>query len=432
MSRHESTPQPTLIIDHIGRLVTCEAAADSHDPLGVIEDAAVVIAGEAIAAAGSRSEILARDSWPRGAHVINAGGKVVLPGFVDCHTHLCFAGSRREEYGLRLAGTSYQAIAERGGGILSTVRDTRRALRERPGELADRLRQRLDQMLVHGTTTAEVKSGYGLSTDSEVAILRLYREVDHSHPVDLVPTFLGAHEIPDEFRANGTHGRARYVDLLLEETLPAVAEQHLARFCDVYCEKGLFTVEDSGRILGRALELGLAPKIHCDQFSALGGLRLAAELGAVSADHLHVTPPAAVDSLAKSGTVAVGLPGVTYFLGLEDATPWPEFRRAGVPLALATDFNPGTCMTNNLQAIASIASSRWRMPVDVILRGMTIEAARAVGGAEDIGRIASGKRADLLILDCEHEGDLVYRFGVNHVGTVIKRGHVVVEKGHRV
>ncbi len=423
---------PTLVIDHIGRLVTCEAPFDGQDPLGVIEDAAVVVSGGVLAAVGPRRQVRPEAGWPLAASVIDARGRVVTPGFVDCHTHLCFGGDRRAEYALRREGVSYATIAEQGGGILSTVQATRQALRECPEQLAESVGRRLDHMLIHGTTTAEVKSGYGLSTETELAILRLYRSVDRGHPVDLVPTFLGAHDIPLEFRSDGEAGRLRFVELLCQESLPAVAGEGLARFCDIFCEKGAFTLEESRRVLCRGIDLGLGAKIHCDQFHSLGGTRLAAEIGAVSVDHLHVTAPADASALAAGGTVPVGLPGVTYFLGLSDATPWKEFYRAGAPMALATDWNPGTCMTGNPQAIASIASSRWRMPDSLILRGLTIEAARAIGRAQDLGSVAIGKQADVLVLDCRHEGELMYHFGVNHVDTVVKAGRIVVCGGRRV
>ena len=427
-----SPAPPTLVIDHIGRLVTCEGSPENPHDLGVIEDAAVVISGSRITARGPRRDVVPEKGWPRGTSVVDAGGHVVMPGLIDCHTHVCFAGDRQHEYQERVAGVGYQAIAERGGGILSTVREMRQALNENPDELATRLVSRLNQMLAYGTTTAEVKSGYGLSTEAELAILRLYRHVDHTHSIDLIPTFLGAHEVPSEFRAQGTPGRGHYLDLVCQETLPAVAAEGLARFCDVFCEKGVFTVEESRRVLRRGIELGMGAKMHCDQFTALGGTRLAAELGAVSVDHLHVTAPTDARALAQSGVVAVGLPGVTYFLGLDDATPWSALREAGVPLALATDFNPGTCMTENLQSIASIASSRWRMPDNMILRGLTIEAAKAVGRDSEMGSVAVGKQADLLVLDCRHEGALTYHFGVNHVETVIKAGRAVIQGGQHV
>ncbi len=422
----------TLVIEHIGRLLTCRLPPDGGTSLGVIEDAAVVIAGRRIGAVGPQRELMPPTGWVSDTPVIDARGRIVMPGFVDCHTHLCFAGDRTVEYHERLGGVSYEAIAARGGGILSTVRDTRRALRDRPEELSGLMQRRLDEMLTHGTTTAEVKSGYGLNTEAELGILRLYQQVDRAHPVDLVPTFLGAHEVAPEFHEKGEAGRAHYLDLLCEETLPAVASEGLAQFCDVFCEKGVFTADESRRVLERGIELGLGAKIHCDQFNVIGGAQLAAALHAVSADHLHVTAPVDAGALAAAGTVAVGLPGVTYFLGLEDRTPWAEFHKAGVPLALATDFNPGTSMTSNLQMIASIASSRWRMPDTLILSALTREAARAVGRVGEVGTLAAGTQADVLILDCAHEGELTYHFGVNHVETVIKAGRVVVRGGRRV
>ncbi len=429
----ESTLQSaTLIIDHIGRLVTCASATGDAAAWAVTEDAAVVVGGRRILALGPRRDLVSRGGWPPGCRIIDAERHVVMPGFVDCHTHLCFAGSRRDEYQERLRGASYESIAQRGGGILFTVRETRAALRERRADLAEDLRRRLDQMLLHGTTTAEVKSGYGLTTDDEMDTLRLYKEVGRTHPVELVPTFLGAHELPPEFRKDGEAGRGRYLDLVCNEMLPAVASERLAAFCDVFCEEHVFGVEDARRVLERGAKLGLRPKLHCDQFHALGGVRLAADLQAVSVDHLHVTSPSDAALLARAGTVAVGLPGVTYFLGAEDRTPWAAFRDAGVPFALASDFNPGTCMTGNLQTIASIGSSRWRVPDPMILEGLTLHAARAVGRERDLGSLAVGKQADLLILDCAHEGDLTYRFGVNHVQTVIKAGTLVVQGGRLV
>lgn len=428
-----SASPPTLVIDRIGRLVSCDHLGNgTANPLGVIENAAITIDGAHISALGPRNAVMPTRGWPPGVEVLDAAHQTVLPGLVDCHTHLCFGGDRRQEYQERRLGVSYETIAARGGGILSTVTATRRALQEDPGSLVERMQGYLDQMLLHGTTTAEVKSGYGLSTEAEVAMLRLYRDVNASHPVDLIPTFLGAHLVPSEYRFRDGHGRRRYVDLLCEEMLPAVAGEGLAEFCDVFCERDAFTVEEAERILRRGLELGLKPKLHCDQFHAIGGTKVAAALRATSVDHLHVTPASEVEPLAAAGTVAVGLPGVTYFLGLEDATPWRAFHEAGVPLALATDFNPGTSMTNNLQIIASFASSRWRMPDELILPAITREAAWAVGRQDSLGTLGPGRPADLIILDSPHEGVVTYHYGVNHVDTVIKGGRIQVRGGCRV
>lgn len=424
---------PSLVIDRIGRLVTCvQTGHGTRNPLGIIENAAITIEGSHISALGPRDAVIPTRGWPRGVQVLDAAHRAVLPGLVDCHTHLCFGGDRRHEYQERRLGVSYEAIAARGGGILSTVTATRQALQDDPDSLVERMKGYLDQMLLHGTTTAEVKSGYGLSTEAEVAMLRLYRDINARHPIDLIPTFLGAHQTPPDYRTPDDRGRRRYVDLLCEEMLPVVASEGLAEFCDVFCERDVFTAGESERILRRGLDLGLKPKLHCDQFHAIGGIKVAAALRATSVDHLHVTPPSAVEPLAAAGTVAVGLPGVTYFLGLEDATPWRALHEAGVPMALATDFNPGTSMTNNLQIIASIASSRWRMPDELILPAITREAARAVGRQDSLGSLAPGRPADLIILDSSHEGVLTYHFGVNHVDTVIKGGRIHVRGGCRV
>jgi imidazolonepropionase len=383
--------------------------------LHVIEDAAVLIRDGRFAWVGPSA-----DSPPLSPDtpVLDASGKTVLPGFVDSHTHLVFAGTREDEFELRLQGATYQEIATKGGGINATVRRVRESSKEQLKELA---RRRLDRMLAMGVTTVEVKSGYGLSFDDEIKSLEVIAELRRDHPCEIVPTFLGAHEVPPECR----HDREGYIRLVIERMLPEVAGRGLAEFCDVFCEQGVFSVTESERILQAALDRGLKLKIHADEFTPLGGAELAARLGATSADHLlHVTE-AGIDALAASGTIATLLPGTAFFLGL----PYGPARKLidhGLPVAIATDCNPGSCMTENLPLIGTIGCTQMKMLPAEIVTALTLNAAAALARSDRIGSIEVGKQADLVILDVPNYRHLPYHFGVNHVWKVIKAGRVVV------
>ena len=351
---------------------------------------------------------------------VDAAGGLITPGLVDPHTHLVFAGDRAHEYGLRAQGASYQDIARAGGGIAHTMARTRLATE---ADLCALAAPRLDQLLRHGVTTAEVKSGYGLDVDTEMKLLRVVRTLDRHHPVDLVPTFLGAHIVPPEHQ----RARARYIDLVIREMLPAVARDGLAEFCDVFVEDTAFDPHEAERILNAARALGLRPKLHVDQLTDGGGAALAARLGAVSADHLEFTGEAGIRALSEAGTTAVLLPGATLFLGQAARPPARALIAAGVPVALATDCNPGTCPTENLSLMLTLGISLLRLTPAEALRGVTDHAARAIGREAVAGRLAVGRPADLVVFDVPSHRHLPYHFGINHARVVVKNGQVVWE-----
>ncbi|HWM90447.1 MAG TPA: imidazolonepropionase [Thermoanaerobaculia bacterium] len=355
------------------------------------------------------------------AERLDGRGGTLIPGFVDPHTHLPWAGSREEEFAARLAGRTYQEIAAEGGGILSTVAATRRASEE---ELAGNVRRRMDQMLAWGTTTAEAKSGYGLSREDELKQLRAIRTASASHPVDLVPTLMAAHEIPPEYRGHGKE-RGRYLDLVCEEIIPAAAEQGLARFCDVFCEEGVFTAEESRRVLEAGVRHGLAPRLHADEFVDSGGAELAAELGALSADHLIAVSPAGVEALARSGVTAVLLPGTSFFLMKHKYAPARRMVEAGVPIALATDCNPGSCHTESMPAVFVLAVFELGLTIEESLTAATLNSACCLGLGSEIGSVEPGKRADFVLLDAPNLLHLAYHFGINPVAAVVKGGRMV-------
>lgn len=383
-------------------------------PSGALADGAIIVDGDRIRWLGPTCELLA---LPVDAEVIDAAGKVVLPGLIDSHTHLIFAGSREDEFEQRLQGKTYQEIAALGGGINATVRRVRQASKE---ELKALARPRLQRMLHFGVTTVEVKSGYGLSPADEMKSLEALAELNTEGPLELVPTFLGAHAVPPEYQGD----RDGYVRLLCEGMLPEIARNRLAEFCDVFCEKGVFSVAESEAILNRARDLGLKLKVHADELSPLGGAELAARMGAVSADHLLCVTDAGIDALAKAGTVATLLPGTAFFLGLPYA-PARKLMERGVNVALASDCNPGTCPTENLPLVGAMACTQMKMLPREVVTALTRNAAIAVGRADRLGTLAVGKQADLVIFDVPDYRHLFYHFGVNHVWRVVKRGRVV-------
>ncbi len=416
-----------LLLVHAGELLTLadgpqvtegprtgEALAD----LGLIRDGAVAIADGLITAVGTSADLL--DSV-RAAETRDVQGRVVLPGFIDPHTHLLFAGSRAGEFERRLRGATYLELAAAGGGILQTVAQTRLAEESALVELGA---NHLTRMLRHGSTTVEAKSGYGLATDDELKLLRALHRLSAAHHIDVVPTFLGAHAVPSEF-ASDPDG---YVSLVIDEMLPAVAEEDLAEYCDVFCEEGAFTLEQSRAVLQAGAELGLTPKIHADEFSDRGGARLAAEVGAISADHLLHASSEGLAAMAAEGVIAVLLPGTAFFLGL----PYAPARRIidlGVPLALGTDFNPGSSPTYSMQMAIALACLGMRlMPAEAIVAA-TLNAAWAVGMAEEVGSLEPGKVADLVILEASDHRALGMHFGVNLVDAVYKRGRLVSSRG---
>ena len=413
----------TLLIEHANQLVTVAGPPGprrglAQGDLGIVPDGALAAGprGE-IVAVGTTEQVRSSVKLSGKATVIDATGMAVLPGFVDCHTHALFAGDRVDEFVLRLAGADYLEILTAGGGILSTVEATR-ALPE--AELVALGRRHLNDMLAHGTTTIEIKSGYGLAVDSELKMLRAARTLAREAPVEVVSTFLGAHAVPSEFRDRPE----AYVELVVEEMIPRVAGERLARFCDVFCELGAFSVEQGRRVLQAGLARGLGAKVHADQKSPLGGAMLAAEVGAVSADHLEYATDEAVGALARSGTAAVLLPGASLML-MEEARP--HARRlidAGVPVALATDFNPGTCPILSMPIIVGLACLRRLLTPAEAVVAATINAAHAVGLGDRLGSLETGKQADLVILDAPSFHHIPYWFGRNLVNTVVKRGRI--------
>lgn len=372
-----------------------------------------------IVAVGS-PEVVARQASPDARRLSGRGGTLV-PGFVDAHTHLPWAGSRETELGQRLAGRTYLEIAAAGGGILSTVAATRAASEE---ELTANTLSRLDRMLAHGTTTAEAKSGYGLSLAAELKQLRAIAAADREHVIEVVPTLMAAHEVPPEHRDD----RGRFLDLVCEEIVPAAAEAGLAVACDVFCEKGVFTVEETRRVLAAGTAHGLVPRVHADEFVDSGAAELAAEVGAVTADHLVAVSDRGIEALARAGVIAGLLPGVSFFLRQDAYAPARRLVEAGVPVTLATDCNPGSSHTESLVAILQLGVFRLDMFPEEALVAVTLNAACALGRGERIGTIEPGKQADLVLLDAPNVLHLAYHFGVNPVAAVVKRGEVVLSK----
>ncbi len=349
---------------------------------------------------------------------IEVPGRLVTPGLVDPHTHIVFGGERSEEYAMRAAGKPYLEIARAGGGIKSTMRATRAATFD---SLVQSGLERLDRLLSFGVTTAEVKSGYGLDLDSELKILRVIRALNRQHAIELVPTFLGAHTIPPEYLER----RAAYVELVIDEMLPAVAAEGLAEFCDVFVEDGAFTVDEATEIFAQAKTLGLKSKLHADQLSCTNGAELAAAVGATSADHLEHMSDAGIAAMAAAQTVAVLLPGASLFLNQAKDPPVRRLIESGVPIALATDCNPGTCMTENLLLMLTLGMSRYGLSPVEALSAVTSGAALALDRASTAGSIQVGRQADLAIFNVDSITKLPYHFGVPHTDTVLKAGEVV-------
>lgn len=417
-------PPVDLIVYNIGALYTCAGPAprrgDAMRELPMLPRAAIASHEGRIVYAGPENGLNGSVSDTPQARVIDAKRRAVVPGFVDPHTHLVFAGDRSAEFRERLSGTSYLEIAKRGGGILATVRETRDAT---VAELVESARPRLDHMLCHGTTTAEIKSGYGLTTGAEMNMLEAIRELELSHPMSLVSTFLGAHEIPPEYHER----RSEYVDLVVNGMLPRVAESGLAEWCDVFCEVGIFSVEESRRILSAAKRHGLKLRLHADEFAASGGTELAIELGARSADHLMRISPEGIRAIARSDTVATVLPIASFYLKQYYA-PARALVDAGAALALATDFNPGGGLSGSMPFAMTLACLGAGLWLEEALYASTVNAAFAVDRWGDVGSIETGKSMDAVLL-AENDPACLLRVGANGIDTVIKAGKVVVEGG---
>jgi imidazolonepropionase len=416
---------PDLLITNCSQLVTLAGAkrprtgAEMRE-LAIVEDGAMLVVGGRISRVGTRAEIeplVAED-----CEVVDAGGRVVMPGFVDAHTHPVFAGTRAEEFVRRAEGATYQEIAAAGGGIRSTVRSTRAASE---GELVAASRRYREWFLRGGTTTVEAKSGYGLSVADELKMLRAIKTLDEEGRLRYVATFLGAHDVPDEYRAR----REGYVALIIEEMLPRVAAEKLAEFCDVFCEERVFTVAESRHILTAARGRGLGVRLHADQLSLSGGAQLAAQLNATTADHLEHTDAAGIAALKSAGVQPVLLPGSVYALG---STQYPAARAmidAGLAVVLATDFNPGSSPTPSMTMILSLAATHLKMTPAEAITAATVNAAYSLKRGAEIGSLETGKRADFVVQDCADYRELAYFFGVEHARQVFTGGRLAFARG---
>jgi imidazolonepropionase len=414
----------SLLITGASQLLTLRGGAprrgNSLSKLGIVKDGAVLVREGRIAAAGTRAQVEDRKE-ARGAEKLDVGGRVVLPGFVDSHTHLIHAASRAEEYELKIQGASYEEIARKGGGILNSVKKLRAASSE---ALKARARAVLEEFASFGTTTVEAKSGYGLDLASELRILSLQRELNSEQPLEIVSTFLGAHTVPAEFRGKPA-GPERYIAVLLEQMLPEVAKEGLAEFCDVFCDRGAFTREQSRRILSEGKQLGLQPRVHAEQLSRTGATQLAVELGAASCDHLEHVNAADIRALAKSQTVATLLPGCDFHLGWKQYAPARKLIEAGAVVALATDYNPGTSPTVSMPMILSLACTQLRMTPAEAIAAATINAAFALRRDKRIGSLETGKQADLAVFEVEDYREIPYYFGMQRCWMTVKNGEIV-------
>jgi len=393
---------------------------DSLSNLGIIKDGALLVRDGVIEDIGTRAEM---DALPeaRSAQKLDVGGRVVLPGFVDSHTHLIHAASRAEEYELKIEGASYEEIARKGGGILNSVKKLRAATR---ASLKKRALTALKQFAAHGTTTAEAKSGYGLDVASELKILGLHKELNAEQPIEIISTFLGAHVVPAEFRGKAG-GTERYIKLLTESLMPRIGETRLAEFCDVFCDRGAFTREESKRILQAGRQWGMLPRLHAEQLTRTGAAQLGVQLKAASCDHLEKVNRADIAALAKSHTVATLLPGCDFHLGLKEYAPARALIEAGAIVSLATDYNPGTSPTLSMPMILSLACTQLRMKPAEAIAAATINAAFALGREKRIGSLEVGKQADLAVFEVADYREIPYYFGVNHCWMTVKRGRVI-------
>lgn len=385
--------------------------------LSIISDGAMLVQDGRIVRTGSSDEI--EKALPGDARVIDAGGKVVLPGFVDAHAHPVFAGDRVDEFEMRAQGATYEQIAESGGGIRSTVRKTRAASED---ELLAQSKKHASWFLKGGTTTVEAKSGYGLTVEDELKLLRVIRRLNADTPIDFVPTFLGAHAIPDEFR----NAPGQYVALVIHKMLPRVVEEQLAESCDVFCERGYFDITESEKVLRAAQEYGLRLRMHVDQLTNSGGAFLAARLRAATADHLEQVNAAEIAALAEAGVQPVLLPGSVYSLGKTRYPPAREMIEAGLAVVLATDFNPGSSPTPSMPMVLSLAATQMKMTPGEGVTAATINPAYSLNRGDKIGSLEPGKLANFALYDCPDYREIVYYFGVSQTHSVYVRGERVL------
>ena len=413
-----------LILYNIGTLVTSKEL-DKKDFDNEMENIEILKNGYLAIKGGKILEVgqgqFGENLKTKNTELIDIKGKVITPGIVDSHTHLVHYGSREDELPLKLKGVSYLEILRSGGGILSTVSATRKATYE---ELFDKAFSVLDRMLLFGVTTVESKSGYGLNLENEIKQLKVNRELNAKHPVDVISTFMGAHAVPEEYKDNPNEFSQEVMKML-----PVIKKENLAEFCDIFCEDGVFSVEDSRKILNEAKKYGFMLKIHADEIVSLGGAELAGEVGAVSSEHLMAVSEGGIKSLKENNVIANILPATSFNLGKSYA-PVKKMIASGVQVAISTDYNPGSCPTENMQLVMQISSSQLRMTPAEILKSVTINGARAIKRESEIGSLEKGKKADFIIYDTDNINYIFYNFGINHVKDVYKEGRLVVKNKH--
>ena len=407
-----------LLIENASQIVTCHTrgrkfkSGKYQSEIGLLKNASVYIESGRIKWLGKK---LPSSIKRKNVKKIDGTGKTVLPGLIDSHTHLVFAGSRADEYSMRIKGSTYEEIAKAGGGIISTVKAVRKASKDELKKLA---RKRIQSSIGFGVTTIEAKSGYGLNTASEIKMLEVINELNREMPIDVYSTFLGAHAFPKD------KTREEYIDELLFEMIPLIAEKELAVFIDAFCEKNYFSVSETKKIFLQGIRFGLVPKLHTNQFYSIGGIQAAILCGAVSVDHLEVMKPSDIKALENSGTIANVLPTVSYFLDIPYA-PARKMIEKNIPVGLATDFNPGSAMSENIQLVMSMAVQMLKMNIEETINAVTINAAAALGVSHNIGSIETGKQGDLSVFDTPNYKDILYHFGVNQLYCTIKKGKVI-------
>ncbi len=409
-----------ILITNARQLITLKGPAKARagkeaDELSIIENGAIAVKDDKIIATGTSEEVAAGF---RAEKVIDASGKVVMPGFIDPHTHPVFVNTRENEFEMRIKGKSYEEISRSGGGIRSSIKAVRQASEEKLYELAEK---RVWRMITNGTTTLEAKSGYGLSTESEIKMLKVNKRLNKNLPIDIIPTFMGAHEFPTEYKDN----HEEYIRILKEEMMPEVKKQNLAGYCDIFTEEHVYNIEQSRDILNRAKELGFKIRMHADEIKPIGGAELAAEVGAISADHLGAASDAGIKAMKEASVIAILLPGTIFSLGMKSYARARDMIYSGLAVALATDYNPGSCNCDSMQFVITLACLQMKMTVAEAITAATINAAYSLEMGDKVGSLEVGKQADILIMDMPSYKFLPYHFGSNNVQKVIKNGKVI-------
>ncbi|NHK33041.1 MAG: imidazolonepropionase [Asgard group archaeon] len=417
--------EPDLIVYHCNELVTMNTKygapriGEEMLELAIINDGAIATKDDRIVFIGTTDEFISKYEFGKVPTKIDASNKLVTPGFIDPHTHIIFDGTRENELPMKLEGKSYLEILKAGGGILKTVRETRKATLEK---LVENGKKILNRMMTCGTTTVEAKSGYGLTTESEIKQLRAIQILNKQHPVDIIPTFLGAHAIPPEYENNPNE----YVKLIISDMIPKIAEENLAEYCDVFCEEGIFTIKQTNKILKTAIRYGLNPQIHIDEIVDTNGALLASEIKAIQTGHLLKSNDDGLEAMAETGVIATLLPGTPFCLMLNDYAPARKMIDLGIPIALATDLNPN-CWTESMQMIIALACYNMKLSPAEALTAATINSACALQRQDEVGSLEIGKKADLVVFDVPNHQFLPYHFGVNLALKVIKNGKIVVD-----